>query len=415
MLLLASMAGKKRDEVQSEDLRGFKYFKILSGMLKTLHEAGCQRDRAHNRRLHMDQYMTLLLMFMFNPVCSSLRALQEASLLKKVQRVLKVPRASLGSLSEAARVFDSELLIGIIGELADRLPPVCHDTRLGDLKHILTLVDGSWLRAAPKMTWALFQDTRHKAVKAHVQFELLKGVPVAAAITAANTGERKVLADNLQAGRLYVLDRGYAQYDLLQQIIDADSSFVCRLQDNAVFDVVEERELSQAALADAVVRDAVVRLGGKLTRKKLTQPVRIIQIECTPYRKPSGKTGRGGPEQGDTILIVTDRLDLPADVVGLIYKHRWQVEIFFRFFKHTLGCRHLLSHCRNGIELETYAAIIACLLIALWTGRKPTLSTYRMLCWHFSGWADEEELLTHIAKLKRPTPSTPQSDGPIYI
>jgi len=45
-------------------------------------------------------------------------------------------------------------------------------------------------------------------------------------------------------------------------------------------------------------------------------------------------------------------------VIGLIYLHRWQVEIFFRFFKHVLGCRHLLSHCENGIELETYAAII---------------------------------------------------------
>ena len=130
--------------------------------------------------------------------------------------------------------------------------------------------------------------------------------------------------------------------------------------------------------------------------------MRIVQIECTPHRKPSGKTGRGGPEQGETILLVTDRLDLPAEVVGLIFKHRWQVEIFFRFFKHVLGCRHLLSYCDNGIELEVYAAIIACLLIALWTGRKPTLSTYRMLCWYFSGWADEEELQGHIAAIKRP-------------
>ena len=69
------MAGKKRNKLKSKDLRGFKYFKILSGMLAALHEAGCERDRAHNRTLHMDQYMTLLLMFMFNPMCSSLRAL----------------------------------------------------------------------------------------------------------------------------------------------------------------------------------------------------------------------------------------------------------------------------------------------------------------------------------------------------
>lgn len=395
------MAGKKRDKVKSKDLQGFKYFKVLADMLETLHQAGCERDRAHNRILHMDQYMTLLLMYMFNPICSSLRALQEASDLKKVQRVLNVPRASLGSLSEAARVFDSELLISVIGKLVRKLTPVRRDSRLNDFDQIVTLVDGSWLRAVPKMTWALFQDDKHKSVKTHVHFELLKGVPVRSTITDANTSETKVLSNSLQPGRLYVLDRGYFDYDLYQQIIDADSSFVARARDNAVFEVIEERLLERDALNVGIVRDAVVGMGSKWTKEKLDQPLRIIEIECTPHIKPSGKTGRGGPEQGDTILIVTDRLDLPPDVVALLYKHRWQVEIFFRFFKHVLGCRHLLSHCDNGIELETYAAIIACLLIALWTGRKPTLTTYRMLCWYFTGWADEEELLRHINKLKQ--------------
>lgn len=396
------MAGKKRDKVKSKDVVGFKYFKVLAGMLETLHGAACARDRAHNRILHMDQYVTLLLMYMFNPICSSLRAIQEASDLKKVQRVLKVPRAALGSLSEAARVFDSELLVGIIGELVKQLRPVRHDAKLSDFDQIITLVDGSWLPVISKATWALFRsDDRHKSAKAHVQFELLKGVPVAATITDANSSEHAVLAERLEAGRLYVLDRGYAKYELLEDIAAAGSSFVCRLQDNAVLEVIEERLLDDDALKAGVVRDAVVRLGCKATRGKINRPVRIIEVECTPHRKPSGKTARGGPEQGDTILIVTDRLDLPADVVALLYRRRWQIEIFFRFFKHVLGCRSLLSTAKNGIELETYVAIIACLLIALWTGRKPTLSTYRMLCWYFSGWADEEELLRHIGKLQR--------------
>jgi len=396
------MAGKKRDKPKTEDLQGFKYFKVLAGMLGELHEAGGQRDRAGNRQLHMDQYMTLLLMFMFSPVCSSLRALQEASDLKKVQRVLKVPRSSLGSLSEAARIFDSDLLVGVIGELVERLQPVRHDARLSDFDQIITLVDGSWLRAVPKMTWALFQDDRHRSIKAHVHLELLKGVPTAATVTDANSDEAAVLTEQLKGGRLYVLDRGYFNYSLYQAVLDADSSFVCRTRDNVVLrEIVEERELSSDALAAGIVRDVVARLGHPKGKHNLDRPLRIVEIECTPHRKPSGKTGRGGPVAGDVIRIVTDRLDLPADVVGLIYRHRWQVEIFFRFFKHVLGCRHLLSHCDNGIELETYAAIIACLLIALWTGRQPTLSTYRIVCWYFSGWADEEELLRHIHRLKR--------------
>ncbi|TFH41547.1 MAG: IS4 family transposase [Lysobacterales bacterium] len=410
------MAGKKRNKIKSKDLNGFKYFKILSGLLEPLHDAACRRDRAHNRLLHMDQYITLLLMYMFNPVCCSLRAIQEAGDLKKVQRVLKVPRASLGSLSEAARIFDSDLLVGVIGQLVQRLEPVRHNAKLSDFDQIITLVDGTWLRAVPKMTWALFQDDRHKSIKAHVQLELLKGVPTAATVTDATTDEAAVLGEHLQAGRLYVLDRGYFNYVLYQAVLDADSSFVCRVRDNVVLrEIIEERELSADALAAGVVRDVVAMLGHPKGKNNLTRPLRIVEVECTPHRKPSGKTGRGGPIAGEVIRIVTDRLDLPADVVGLIYKHRWQVEIFFRFFKHVLGCRHLLSHCENGIELETYAAIIACLLIALWTGRQPTLSTYRMLCWYFSGWADEDELLKHVAKLKRPSPPKPQPDGPIYI
>ena len=397
------MAGKKRDKIRSEQLEGFKYFKVLSGMLQALHDTACQRDRAHNRILHMDQYITLLLMYMFNPICSSLRALQEASDLAKVQRVLKVPRASLGSLSEAARVFDSDLLVGVIGDLVQKLRPVRHDARLSDFDQIITLVDGSWLPALSKMTWALFRkDDDHRAIKAHVHVELLKGVPVAAEITDANTSETAMLGQRLESGRIYVLDRGYFNYGLYQDILDAGSSFVCRARDNMVIrEVAEERLLSSDAMRVGIVRDAVCMLGHPQGKNNPPGPLRIIEIECMPHRKPSGKTARGGPEQGDTVLLVTDRLDLPADVVALLYQHRWQIEIFFRFFKHVLGCRHLLSTSRNGIELETYAAIIACLLIALWTGRKPTLSTYRMLCWYFTGWASEEELLRHIQKLQR--------------
>jgi hypothetical protein len=287
------------------------------------------------------------------------------------------------------------------------LRPIRHDARLDDFDQIITLVDGSWLPALAHMTWASFRsDGRHSA-KLHLHYELLKGVPVSATITDANTDEKTVLAGHLEAGRLYVLDRGYAKYELLRDILLAGSGFVCRLRDNAVFEVLEERALSQAALEAGVVRDAVVRLGGERSSELWDRRVRIVEIQCTPHRK-NGKTARGGPAQGQTILIATDRLQEPPEVIALIYQHRWAIEIFFRFFKHVLGCRHLLSYCQNGIELQTYAAIIACLLIALWTGRKPSLKTYRMLCWYFSGLADSDELRRHLQNLPlQPTAGLP--------
>jgi len=395
---------KKKEKIKQSDLQGFKYFKKFSQMLERLHNAGCQRDRAGNRILHMDQYMTLLLLCMFSPISKSLRSMQRASELKKVQKKLGVPRSSLGSLSEAARVFDSDLLIGIIGELASDLKPVPHSAKLDDVKAILTIVDGTLLKALPKTVDALWGDRNANAFKAHVQYELLKAVPVKCQLTDGKANEKTVLAQNLEPGRLYVLDRGYAKYKLLQQIIGAESNFACRIKDDSVFEIIEERGLDSDSLQAGIRRDMIVRLGCEPLRDDLKQPVRVIQLKTTEQTQYSSHTlpyqGRKPPE---TMLICTDRLDLPADVITLIYKCRWQIEIFFRFFKHILGCRHLLSYCDNGIELQIYAAIIACLLIALYTGRKPTLRTYEMFCLYLAGWADEEELVAHIERLKKQT------------
>jgi len=65
---------EKRKRIREEQLQGFKYFKAIGGMLESLHNAGCRRDKAGNRLLHMDQYVSLLLLYMFNPICTSLRA-----------------------------------------------------------------------------------------------------------------------------------------------------------------------------------------------------------------------------------------------------------------------------------------------------------------------------------------------------
>ena len=390
---------QKRHEIEEQELQGFKYFKAISGLLEKLHEVGCQRDRAGNRLLHMDQYLSLLLLYMFNPICTSLRSLQQASELHKVQRKLGVPRASLGSLSEAATVFDSQTMMAVIAELGQQLQPLAVPDKLRNLPGTLTAVDGTLLKALPKIAWALWIDEQHKAVKNHVHFEILKGVPVAATLTDGNGNEKDVLAAHLQPGRIYVLDRGYAKYGLLQQIRAARSSFVCRLQDNYVGAVIEERAISAPGQAVSIVRDRLLRLGCDRCRD-LVEPVRVIEIQCTPHPKRL-HTGRGGPEQSETLAIATDLVALEADVIALIFQYRWTIEIFFRFYKHILGCRHLLSYKRNGIELQTYTAILACMLISLWTGRQPTLRTFEMLCWYFTGMASAEELLAHLERLQK--------------
>jgi hypothetical protein len=394
------MARTPTPEIQERDLHGFKHFKLLLPVLEKLHAEGCRRDKAGNRILHYDQYAALILLYFFNPILTSLRGIQQASQLQKVQRLLGCSRSSLGSLSEAARIFDAEMLRGIIGDLIEQLPPVKGNPAFDDIKAVLTLVDGTLLPALPKLVQAMWQNDQNRAFKLHTHFELLKGVPVRMDLTDANTDERDVLEACLQSGRVYVMDRGYAKFALFGKIIQAGSSFVCRIRDNSVFDVLETRFVTPDGVQAGIVRDVVVRFTGKTAREgDPDRSLRIVEVKCTPHRKPSGHNGRGGPEQGETLLIVTDVLDAPAEVITLIYKQRWAIETFFRFFKHVLGCRHLLSHCTNGIEIQTYLGIIACLLIALWTGKKPTLRTYEMICFFFTGMASEEELLSHIEKL----------------
>ena len=193
---------QKRHEIEEQELQGFKYFQVISALLEKLHKVGCERDRAHNRLLHMDQYVSLWLLYMFNPICTSLRSLQQASTLQKVQKKLGVPRVSLGSLSKAATVFDSQRMVEVLAELGRSLQPLAVPDKLRDLPGILTAVDGTLLKALPKITWALWLDEQHRAVKNHVHFEILKGVPVAATLTEGNGSEKDVLAAHLEAGRI---------------------------------------------------------------------------------------------------------------------------------------------------------------------------------------------------------------------
>lgn len=392
------MAMPKRPEITDDQLQGFKYFKKLLPFLDRLHDHATERDKAGNRDLHYDQYLSLQLLFFFNPIVTSMRGLVQASTLKKVRQQLGVSPTSLGSFSEAGGVFDSDLLKPIIRELGSQLKPLDHDSRLDDLPGILTTVDGTELLALAKLAGLMIEG---RDIKLHTHFEPLVGVPVEMDLTAAGDSEVENLLGRLLPGRVYVKDRGYACFRLFQGIIDIGSHFVCRIRDNSVYEVIEDRPLSPEAKAAGILSDQVVWLGSDGKRDELKQPLRVIKIKCEPHRKRSGHTGRGGPEQGEWLLIATNLMDLSAEVVGLVFRQRWTVELFFRFFKHVLGCRHLLSHRANGIEIQVYMAIIVSMLIALWTGKKPTLRTVEMIRFYFTGWADVDELEAHIAKLQK--------------
>ncbi len=235
----------------------------------------------------------------------------------------------------------------------------------------------------------------------HTHFEILRGIPTRMDVTPNGGGphdERAMLAATLEADRLYVTDRGYAKFALFNQIVDSGSSYICRLRDNSSWKAVEERYRNDDAELNELLSDELVEFSQD---SGLTHRVRVISVRINPHTSRGKYRGGSSGVNSDGILrLATNLLEVPADVIALVFSKRWAVETFFRFFKHLLGCRHLLSADQNGIEIQTYCAIIACMLIVLWTGRKPTLRTYEMICFYFCGLADEDELMEHIQKLQ---------------
>ena len=383
-------------------VQGFKYVRLVGTLLQALHDEGTERDRAGNRQLFFDQYAMLLLLYFFTPTVTSLRGIQQMSELSKVQQRWGVPRTGVSTLSEAATVFDAVLLQDVINELALRAwtraaqgnPAL--GAREQELLRDLVAIDGSLLPALPRMVWAVWQDEHHRAAKMHLAFAALRQVPVGVTVTAGNGSEREQTRQLVQPGGFYVCDRGYVDYDLFAEWHALPCSFIVRVQNNAAYEVAQERSLSAAARAAGVTSDVVLqRLGSAHHRPCAAQPLRVVRVTTDKRHKD------GTPIE---LVLVTNRLDLAADLIALAYRYRWTVELFFRWFKCSLGCRHLLSHSENGVQLQVYMALIASLLISLWVGRAPTKRTYEMLCFYLSGWASTREVLTHVERLQLKAP-----------
>ena len=409
------MPRKPKAKLKSKDVQGLKYLNVLQPLLESLHDIGTQRDTAGNRQLHMDHYCMLILLWMFSPTIDSLRGLQQASQLKKLQSKFKIPRAALGTLSEAPAVFDPEPLKHIAEELGHQIPKISaanSNSPLSQIDKTLTAVDGSvvkLLTQVAELAWVKVGD--HPATcgyRLHTQFEILHGLPNRIDATSANpkgeNDERAVLAKSLEADRLYVIDRGYIKADLFNAIVDIKSSYVCRMRDSVKYDTLEARELSDEAIEQGVLSDEIVELQSSKHTTKLNHKVRLVCIRCTPHtsrgRRSARQLNSSAPSSDGVLRVLTDELDLPAELISQIYAHRWTIELFFRMIKQMLGCRHLLSTKPNGVAIQIYSAIIACMLIMLYTGHAPKKRTFEMVCFYISGWASLEELESHIKNLK---------------
>jgi hypothetical protein len=394
-------------------VQALRHFKRLLPLFGRLHDVGCERDTAGNRTLFMDNYCAVIMLYLFNPLIDSIAMLQAAVKVPRVAKALEIKPFSAGSFSESPRVFDPQQVKLIAMELAGELKPLGKDPRLSELKHALTLVDSTILQGLSRLAGAGCPLTRYCTTRdgrslhgwrLHMQVDLELFSAHKTELTGANkkgsNSEVNVLRRSLEPNRCYVDDGGYGDRSLFDDIVNIGSSYVTRMREDTVFAVIEERVLSHEALDANVVRDVIVRLGDADT-PEMNHAVRLIELQVEPHPRRTRKVQKGSNKSTrytDRLLIVTNLIDLPAELIALIYQYRYSVELFFRFFKQLLGMRHLLSLRQEGIEIQVYCCVIACMLISLETGKKPNKLMVRMIGLYLMGAVDEQDVINHLNK-----------------
>ena len=309
------------------------------------------------RRLSCGDYLGLFLFGLLNPVVETMRGLCALSRYQRVQEDVCSRRISLGSFSEAQAVVDPRLLADVFAQLSREVALRGLPARPGQRQWLVQ--DGSLFEALPRMHWALWRrqyGVAQAQVRLHLTFDLKSDAPARADVTAGRTCERAVWRSQWQRGDAYVGDRYFGEdYGLLRLMQQHGIAFVVALRDEAVLEVEEEQPVSDTDRALGIQRAAQVRLG--CTPQYRSPPVRVVWLQ----------TGKG-------ILTLATNLtaeELSAADVTLLYKERWRVELFFRWIKCVLGCRHWFVHSPRGVTLQVYLALIAALLLQLYTGERP--------------------------------------------
>jgi hypothetical protein len=365
---------------------GRRFIRLLDGQLQHLRQH-CQHG---NRSFFYDQLVVAHLLAFFNPILAGLRKIEDVFDLPAVQKRLKMPRVPKSTLADAQRLFDPGLLLPLFESLKERANIQEHDPRLDGLTNQLLAVDGSFFAVAARIAWALYNHSAKNNltqgnVRAHVHFDILRGVPDHATLTGGRASETEQLRQALRTGCFYVMDRGFQQYRLLTDILAKGSDFLVRLRKTARCEPIETRPLTAADRAAGVLSDTLVRVGWRANRTALTQPLRLVEIA-----QP------GKPDQ--PLRLLTNRLDLSAEMIGVIYRHRWQVELFFRWLKCMANFQHFYSESPQGMTLQVYIALIGTLLIAIETGARPSSYDFALMSMAVAGLAPLEEILAQAAK-----------------
>ena len=194
--------------------------------------------------------------------------------------------------------------------------------------------------------WAKFRRTKG-AVKLHLVLDHDGYLPCFGIITDGKVHDVKAAHQiGFAPGTIVVDDRGYNDYRLFAKWTDAGVFFVTRMKDNALFEVVEERDPPQNR---NILKDQTIRLTGARAQEKCPHLLRRIEA----VRE----------DTGEVLVFLTNHHGLGASTIAAIYKDRWQIELFFKALKQNLKIKTFVGTSANAVKTQIWTALISMLLL----------------------------------------------------
>lgn len=196
--------------------------------------------------------------------------------------------------------------------------------------------------------WAKFR--KHKgAVKMHTLLDLRGNIPTAIIITDGKVHDVKAL-DNIviEAGAIYIMDRGYLDFKRLYGIHRALGYFVTRAKSNFDFKRIYSQPADKAA---GILCDQIIYASGFYTRKDFPEKLRRIRYFDAVNNK--------------TLVFITNNFTLPALTIADLYRCRWQVELFFKWIKQHLRIKAFYGTTENAVKTQIWIAISIYVLVAI--------------------------------------------------
>jgi len=174
-------------------------------------------------------------------------------------------------------------------------------------------------------------------------------LPAWAAITESSLPDMKILDQiPILPGAYYVMDRGYLDFVRLFRIHSSGGLFVVRNKHHVRFRVLTSRPVDKNL---GLRCDQSIQLTSNWSRKSYLQPLRRIRLYDA--------------EKQLTLVLLSNQFEVPAAVIGELYRHRWQVELFFKWIKQHLRVRSFYGRTDNAVRCQIWSAICAYLMVAI--------------------------------------------------